>query len=289
MTPTTTGRVVDAVDTARRHDEAFNSRDAEGRMAVMAPDVETLLPGGLSLHGMEQVLGIAMAFWEGLPDARITAHNRWSVGDTVVTEGTLTGTHDGVFRAPQGDIPASGNSVRLRYSSIKQVRDGKVVRERLYFDQLELLQQIAALPAAGRGSVEEHKELVRRVYEDIRGAGDLDLIDDVFAADYVGHDPTAAPPEVHGPDGFRRQTLAYRAAFPDLRFTVDSMVAEGDEVMVRWMASGTHRRSLAGEPPTGKRVEVSGFGSWRMRHGKVVRHWGLLDSASLDRQMELPA
>lgn len=67
---------------------------------------------------------------------------------TVVIEGTLSGTHTGTFRSAQGDIPASGNRVALRYVSVKQIRDSKVAVERLYFDQLEFLQQIGALPPA---------------------------------------------------------------------------------------------------------------------------------------------
>ena len=136
-------------ETARLHDEAFNAKDADGRRAIEAPDIEAVLPGGLVLRGHDQTVGIAMAFWEALPDARIVVDSQFVDGDTVVAEGALTGTHTGTFRAPQGDVPASGNAVRLRYASVKQIRDGKVEREHLYFDQLEFLQQIGALPPPG--------------------------------------------------------------------------------------------------------------------------------------------
>jgi predicted ester cyclase len=112
---------------------------------------------------------------------------------------------------------------------------------------------------------EENKRLVRRAYEDIRSQGDLDLADEIFARDYRGHDPTAEPPEVYGPEGFKQQTAAYRSVFPDLRFTIDSMVAEGDEVIVRWTAMGTHRGSLAGERPTGK----NGYRDWLWQLGSA--------------------
>ena len=140
----------DPTEAARRHNEAFNAQDAEGRRAIEASDIEAVLPGGLVLQGPEQTLGIVRAFWEALPDARIVVDNQFVAGETVVAEGTLTGTHTGTFRAPQGEVPPSGNPVRLRYASVKQICDGKVVRERLYFDQLEFLQQIEALPAAGQ-------------------------------------------------------------------------------------------------------------------------------------------
>lgn len=142
--------MADPIETARRHDEAFNAQDAEGRRTIETLDIEAVLPGGIVLHGPDQTLALVMAFWEALPDARIVADNQFVAGETVVAEGTLTGTHTGTFRAPQGDVPASGNTVRLRYASVKQILDGKVAREHLYFDQLEFLQQIGALPRAGK-------------------------------------------------------------------------------------------------------------------------------------------
>jgi steroid delta-isomerase-like uncharacterized protein len=139
--------MADPMEVARRHDEAFNAQDSEARMAIEAPDVEAVLPGGLVLRGSEQTLAVVRAFWEALPDATIVAQNHFAAGGTVVAEGTLTGTHTGTFRSPQGDIPASGNPVRVRYAPVKRSRDGKVAEEHLYFDQLEFLQQIDALPA----------------------------------------------------------------------------------------------------------------------------------------------
>jgi steroid delta-isomerase-like uncharacterized protein len=140
--------MADPIETARRYDHAFNAQDADTRVANLTPDARVTLPGGTVLSGPEQVVAIARSFWEALPDGRISSENEVAAGDTVVTEGTLTGTHSGTFRSPQGDIPASGNRVALRYVSVKQIRDSKVAVERLYFDQLEFLQQIGALPPA---------------------------------------------------------------------------------------------------------------------------------------------
>lgn len=140
--------MADPVETARRYDEAFNAQDANARVANLTPDTQVTLPGGTTLSGPEQVVAIARSFWEALRDGRISSENEVAAGDTVVTEGTLTGTHTGTFRSPQGDIPASGSRVALRYVSVKQIRDSKVAVERLYFDQLEFLQQIGALPPA---------------------------------------------------------------------------------------------------------------------------------------------
>jgi steroid delta-isomerase-like uncharacterized protein len=132
---------------------------------------------------------------------------------------------------------------------------------------------------------ESNKQLVRKAYEEIRSEGQLDLADEIFAAGYVGHDPTAMPPEVHGPEGFKEQTAEYRRVFPDLAFSLDSVVCEGDEVVVRWTATGTHRDSLSGEQPTGNKVTVTGFGSWEVRDGRIAEHWGCIDLMGLLRQI----
>lgn len=141
--------MLESMEIARKHDVAFNAQDAQGRAAVEATDFEVIMPGGLVLRGSEEYLGVVNAFWEALPNAEITVDNTVCAGDTVVAEGALTGTHTGPFRSPQGEIPASGNPVRLRYASVKRIQDGRIVSEHLYFDQLEFLQQIGAFPGAG--------------------------------------------------------------------------------------------------------------------------------------------
>lgn len=130
---------------------------------------------------------------------------------------------------------------------------------------------------------EQNKQLVRRIYEDVRSEGNLDLVDELLSPDYVGHDPTAMPEEVHGPSGFKEQTVGYRSAFPDLRFTIEALVAEGDEVVARWTARGTHRGSMEGEEPTGNEISVSGFGSWRIEDDRIAEHWGVIDLMGLLR------
>ncbi|MFY9588853.1 MAG: ester cyclase [Actinomycetota bacterium] len=134
---------------ARRHDEAWNAKDVEARKQCCAPDIETEMPGGMQLKGFDQVQPIEAAFWQALPDSQITRTVEFVDGDTVVAEGLFTGTQTGPFPTPQGEIPASGNPVKMRYASVKRVVDGKLVSEHLYFDQLELMMQIGAMPGPG--------------------------------------------------------------------------------------------------------------------------------------------
>jgi predicted ester cyclase len=139
--------MADAREVAREHDEAYNAKDAGRRKAIESPDIEVVMPGGMRLRGPDQVMEVVKVFWEALPDGKIVTDNQYVAGDIVVAEGAVRGTHTGPFRAPTGEIPPSGNEVTLRFATVKQIKDGKLVSERLYFDQLEFLQQIGAMPS----------------------------------------------------------------------------------------------------------------------------------------------
>jgi predicted ester cyclase len=135
----------EALEAAKRADDAFNAHDVDARLAVNNDDSELVMPGGMKLRGREQV-DVLRAFWEALPDATITWENHVESGSMIAGEGVLTGTHSGRFRTPQGEIPPSGRQVRLPYAFVRRVEQGKIVSERLYFDQMEFLQQLGAMP-----------------------------------------------------------------------------------------------------------------------------------------------
>ena len=138
---------MDPAEVARRHDEAWNSKDGEARKALCSPDIDVEMPGGMQLRGLDQVNQIESAFWEALPDSEIKRLEEFVAGDAVIAEGILSGTQTGPFRTPQAEIPPSGNHVSLRYASVKRVVNGKLVSEHLYFDQMEFMMQLGALPA----------------------------------------------------------------------------------------------------------------------------------------------
>ena len=136
----------EALDAARRYDEAFNTQDSQTRAATLTADVEFVGPGGINLRGPDQIAQLEKHFWEAFPDGTIS-HDRWvEIGEDVAIEGYLSGTHTGTFRTPQGDVSPTGSSVRLRYASIRQVKGGRIASEHLYFDQLEFLTQIGVIP-----------------------------------------------------------------------------------------------------------------------------------------------
>jgi steroid delta-isomerase-like uncharacterized protein len=133
-------------------------------------------------------------------------------------------------------------------------------------------------------SVEENKALVRRFYEEVWDRGNTDFAYQVFAEDYVRHDfrPTDALP---GPAGQKKIADDFRAAFPDLRVTVDLIVGEGDLVVGRWTATGTHLGAWAGREPSGRRITFSAANFFRFENAKVAEIWNHRDDLGLQQQV----
>jgi predicted ester cyclase len=136
-------------------------------------------------------------------------------------------------------------------------------------------------------STEANKVLIRQFYEEVWGQGNSDFAFKVFADDYVRHDfrPTSA---VRGPGGQKKIADDFRAAFPDLRVTVDLVIGEGDFVVGRWTAIGTHLGRWGDIEPTGRRATFAAANIFRFEHGKVKEIWNHRDDLGLLDQLGVP-
>ncbi len=131
--------------------------------------------------------------------------------------------------------------------------------------------------------LEENKHVARRVVEEFLNTGDPTVADELFALDYVDHSPSH--PELGGLENVKRSVGEWRKAFPDSRNTVESLVAEGDMVAVRWTTHATHRGEFLGVPPTARQVTIPNFGMFRISDGKIAESWDTYDAADLLRQI----
>jgi steroid delta-isomerase-like uncharacterized protein len=131
-------------------------------------------------------------------------------------------------------------------------------------------------------SVDENRALDRRYVTEVLDQGNLDAIDELMAPDYVGHVP-GYPPMSRADD--RAMLTMLRAAFPDLRFTIEDQIADGDRVMHRLVAQGTHTGAFMGVPPTGRRVTVTGMNVNRIVDGRIAEAWGIIDMLGLLQQI----
>ena len=133
-------------------------------------------------------------------------------------------------------------------------------------------------------STQENKALARRVLEEMFNKGNLNLADEVFAPDYVDHDP-AMPEDIRGPEGFKEYVSIFRTAFPDIHLEIEDQVAEGDKVVTRWTGTGTHEGELMGIAPTGNNVTLPGMEIVRISGGKLAEGWEGYDSMVLMEQL----
>ena len=132
---------------------------------------------------------------------------------------------------------------------------------------------------------EENKALLRRSVEEVFSAqGNVDVADEIFVPDYVGMNPTE-PQDVRGPEGVKELANMYRSAFPGVRLIIEEQVAEGDKVVTRWIAYGTHQGEMMGIAPTGNQVRVEGITISHIQEGKIVQEWELFDTLGLMQQL----
>ena len=127
---------------------------------------------------------------------------------------------------------------------------------------------------------EENKAIARRTIEEFWNQGDLAVADEIYASDFVFHDPVN--PGIRGPEGYKQLAATYLTAFPDLHFTIEDMTAEGDKVAVRWSTTATHKGEFMGIPPTGRQAPVTGITIQRNVAGKVVDEWAIWDAVGSD-------
>ncbi|MBV9337360.1 MAG: ester cyclase [Solirubrobacterales bacterium] len=127
----------------------------------------------------------------------------------------------------------------------------------------------------------------RRLLEETFNTGSFDLVEQFVAGDALNHDP-ALPAELRdlrGVEAFKRIVAMYRTAFPDLRMTVDDVIASSDRVVLRWHSEGTHRGKLAGLAPTGVHGSVTGISIDQWNNDKIVETWAEWDNFGLARQL----
>jgi steroid delta-isomerase-like uncharacterized protein len=137
--------------------------------------------------------------------------------------------------------------------------------------------------------IETNKAISRRVVDELFNEGRLEAADEVVTGDFVGHDP-ASPEPIVGPEGLKRNADGYRTAFPDVRLTIDDQIAEGDRVVTRWTARGTHQAELFGIPATGRQSTVTGMTIDRIVDGRIAESWTNWDTLGLLQQLgALPA
>jgi predicted ester cyclase len=126
---------------------------------------------------------------------------------------------------------------------------------------------------------EENKALMRRFYEEVFNRGNLAILDELCASNFVDHNPF--PGQAPGIEGVKQSFTAMRAAFPDMRVTVEDMLAEGDKVATHISFHATHRGEFMGMAPSGNEASARISDILRFASGKAVERWAVEDMSGL--------
>lgn len=133
-------------------------------------------------------------------------------------------------------------------------------------------------------AVEANKELVRRIPIEIFDEGNTDLVDELFADDFVGHVPPA-PGTLPGPEGFKQLVGAFRTGFPDLEHPEIHLIGQGDTVVARLTGTGTHDGEFLGIEPTHESMRVTAMEMYRIEAGEISTAWLNVDMLGLLQQL----
>jgi steroid delta-isomerase-like uncharacterized protein len=278
-----------------RAEEFWNTGDMAIADEVYSVDFVNHDPTAPDVRDLESYKGFAAAVRAGMPDLHVTPEVIVAEGDKVASCWTATGTQTGeLVGIPPTDIQARWTGITIyRYA------DGKVVEAWWSKDMAGLLEQLGVMPPTrvsytwgessgvpgDPGDPETNKVLVQRMIDEVMNQHDPAVVDELFAADYLMHDP-AWPGEVKGPEGFKQWAGAMLDPyFSDSRVTIEDTIAEGDKVAVRWTWSGTHTGEFMGIGPTGRQITVAGISIHRFADGKFVESWANYDSLGMMQQL----
>jgi steroid delta-isomerase-like uncharacterized protein len=128
------------------------------------------------------------------------------------------------------------------------------------------------------------KAVVRRLYDEVWNKRKLEVANEIISPSHALTDPHLAG-SATGPDAYKRVCTQFIAAFPDLRFDVEDVIAEKEKVVVSWVITGTHKREFRGIPPTNKKITIEGVTINHVSKGKIIDSDVRLDYLSLMQQL----
>ena len=251
-------------------------------------------PNNPGVTNPESYKGLVVAIRIGFPDFYVAADDLVAEGEKVAMRWTITATHQGELMG----MPATGTQVVWVGITMIHLADGKIVEMWWAHDTLGMFQQLGVIPPMGRedftwgtpsevtgdpGDPDANKKIFHRTINDFWNQGDVGVMDELYAIDYLGHDPTG----LHGAtlEEFKQATAGLFTAFPDFHLTIDDEVAEGDKVVKRWTVTGTHRGEFMGIPPTENHITITGISFYRIADGKIVETWWSSDALGMLQQL----
>lgn len=136
-------------------------------------------------------------------------------------------------------------------------------------------------------NADNNQAIVRRWYSEVLSEGRITLIDSLFAPTYTHHEEIVPGGWPRGAAGAQALARAYRTASADIQYTIDDQLSDGDKVVTRWTAHGTHTGDFLGAPGSGRSFTITGISIERIENGQIAETWSNWDLMGLLVQLGL--
>jgi steroid delta-isomerase-like uncharacterized protein len=289
-------------------EEGLNGADLSVFDQIAAPDIVYHGATVADDSGLDAVKRIYSEALTGFPDIHYTLLTSVADGDAVALRYAVEGVHTGDFRG----LAPTGKTITWNHTTFAHIACGRISEMWAELDQLDRLREFGILAAEGPAarmagaasrpdatpvlpaesascapqSPEEAIAVVDRVRDEVYNAGSFDVMPEIFAEGYLHG--SANGPDAIGIAAGAQRIGGFVTALPDLEWTFDEVIAEGDRVAARWTMRGTHNGDLLGFAPTGKPVEFTGISFFTVRCGKIVESQTEMDAAGLLEQVGAP-
>jgi steroid delta-isomerase-like uncharacterized protein len=130
----------------------------------------------------------------------------------------------------------------------------------------------------------DNKAIVRRLYKEVWNQRRLEVVDELISPSHALNDPIASDSQI-GPELYKRRVVDLTTSFPDLRFTIEDMIAEKEKIVACWTITGTHKGEFMDIPATGRKVSVEGITIHLIKNGKILDSYARWDALGLMRQL----
>ena len=282
----------------RWNNEGWSGGQYDLAYEIIAPVMTVHGAGGQPVEaGPDGLIDLIKTWRTAFPDGQMTIDDLIVDGDLVGIRNTWHGTHSGEFYG----IPATGKTVAVTSIGLDRVRDGQVVEGWGELDMVGMMQTLGAMPMAGPGAVANGQSSDWGATKSSSGDGDpaankavaIAFVEALAAGSsaasqvadtFVDHNPVWGTTDLAGIEG---TAAMLRAAMPDLRVQIerDNVVAEGDQVLVHSIITGTHTGGeLLGAAPSGKELVWTHTDFVRVADGRIVERWVSADTLTLFQQ-----
>jgi steroid delta-isomerase-like uncharacterized protein len=220
-------------------------------------------------------------FFQGSSDVRNTIHEMIADGDKVTIISTISGTHDGTLMG----LPATGKKFSVLLLETVRMVDGMYAERWGGLDTVELMMQLGMIQSADdKANAEKIAEVVNLYIAGVN-EHDISKLRAAFAVDFFDHINTPVQGLPQGVEGVIAAHEMLHESFPDITFTIDEMMIEGDKVAIRVHANGTHMGAFYGFPPSGKPISWTAHRIMRVANGQIVESWNEFDQVGILQQM----